>query len=517
MQGKSRLRGTFLAVTLSAALALGLTGCQSAVDAQSNPAKPDATPVAGGTLAVAQSSDVQPTNLLSARLSNMAWASNVFETLTTYDEDGEPQPRLATQWKLSDDGLTLEMTVRDDVTFHSGRKMTADDVKFSIEYLRKSDSQVAFIADRITSIDVTDPTHLTFTFARSISNIFDLFEYAYILDQDTVGTGLADGSEVIGTGPFTFVQWAPGSELTLERYEDYWDGPAYLDGIEIAVISDSTAMLNAVRSGRSQVALGMSPVDVESLSANPGYTFVDSTGSVYPLGINTTAAPFDTKEARRAVQTAIDRERIAAQVFGDTATPTNLFWNEDTIGYPDDLENAYAYDPDQAKADLAAAGAAGAAIEINVIAIPAAKNIAEIVRNNLEAVGLVPTINVVETQVFGQRQAAGDLGQMFVPLHGLNGRLGPETLMHTLPALREKNPSQFTSETYAQLRLALEDATDEDDYVQRLHELSEFIVDEAFSAAIVRVKGKFVEADEIEGLVWSSRSYLDAKSTYIAQ
>src|SRR5690606_12506720 len=186
---------------------------------------------------------------------------------------------------------------------------------------------------------------------------------------------------------------------------------------------------------------------------NPGYTFVDSTGSVYPLGINTTAAPFDTKEARRAVQTAIDRERIAAQVFGDTATPTNLFWNEDTIGYPDDLENAYAYDPDQAKADLAAAGAAGAAIEINVIAIPAAKNIAEIVRNNLEAVGLVPTINVVESQVFGQRQAAGDLGQMFVPLHGLNGRLRSEEHTSELQSrenlvcrlLLEKKKSKTTS------------------------------------------------------------------------
>ena len=513
---KHRLR--MAAVAAGASLALLLSGCQAAVNLDSSDtAGAAAAPVKGGTLAVAQSSDVQPVNLLSARLSNMAWAANVFEGLTTYDDTGQPQPRLATKWSLSDDSLTMQMEIRDDVTFHTGRAMTADDIKFSIEYLRDSDSQVAFIAKRIDSIEVLDPAHLTFTFSRPISNIFDLFEYAYILDRDTVEEGLADGSKVVGTGPFTFSEWAPGSSLMLERYDDYWGGPVYLDGIDIAVITDSTAMLNAIRGGRSHVALGMSPLDVESLSSDPSFDLIDSTGSVYPLGINTTEEPFDTKEARQAVQIAIDRERIAKQVFGDTGTPTNLFWNEGGLGYPAELENAYPYDPDKARDQLTTAGAAGASVEINVIAIPAAKNIAEIVRNNLEAVGLVPTINVVETQVFGQRQASGELGQLFMPLHGLNGRIGPETLMHTLPALREGNPSNFSSERYAELRRALEDAENEQDYVTRLHDLSELIVDEAFTAAIVRVKSKFVESKKINELVWTSRSYLDAKSTFIAE
>ncbi|GAA4045559.1 ABC transporter substrate-binding protein [Agromyces indicus] len=498
----------------AAALAMTLSGCQSAVDLET---EATSEPVEGGILTIAQASDAQPANLLAGRLGNQAWASNVFETLTYQDADGEPQPLLATEWALSGDGLSMDLTIRDDVTFHSGRAMTAEDVKFSFEQAAAPEwnSQVGYIAKSFEGIDVVSPTELTIRFSQPTQNIFDFLEYAFIIDSETY-TGLADGSQVIGTGPFLFESWSPGTELTLVRNDEYWGDEAYLDGIEIAVISDSTAMLNAVRSDRSQIAVGMNPVDVQSMAANDAFTVENLVGSVYPLGLNVTQAPFDTKEARQGVNFAIDRERIAEQIFGDAGVVTNLFWSEDTPGYPEDLANAYAYDPEKARELLADAGAEGAEVTINVISLPQNTSVAEIVRNNLEEVGLKPTINAVETQSFGQRQIAGDLGQAFMPLHGLNG-LGPVTLMDTLPSLREGNSSQFWTDEYVELRTALAEAEPGDEFEEALHALSEYIVDEAFTSVIAQSNGQVVVAETAHDLRWSSRAYLDAKSAFVTE
>ncbi|MFM9709673.1 ABC transporter substrate-binding protein, partial [Streptomyces galilaeus] len=88
--------------------------------------------------------------------------------------------------------------------------------------------------------------------------------------EPETAAGLADGSKVVGTGPFVFESWTPGSAFTLARYDGYWGEKPHLDGIDVAVIGDSTAMLNAVRSGRSQLAIRMNPQDVTSVGGSAG-------------------------------------------------------------------------------------------------------------------------------------------------------------------------------------------------------------------------------------------------------
>ena len=499
-------------VSVIVAMALALTGCQSAVDAE--PSEPD-QPVSGGTLTIAQATDIQPNNLLATRLGNSGWAANVFETVTAYDANGEPAPLLATDWTVADDGLAITLSLRDDVTFHTGRTMTAEDVKFSFEYLIQSPSQVAFIGDTFAGIEVLSETELRIDFTAPTPTIFDFFEYAFILDSETID-GVAEGSEIIGTGPFLFESWAPGSSVSLVRNDEYWGEPAHLDGIEIAIISDSTAMLNAVRSNRSQAAIGMSPIDIQSFSSNPDFEVIRTSGSVYPLGIDVTQPPFDQKAARQAVHYAIDRERIAAQIFGDAGVVSPLFWEATTPGFPEDLVDHYTYDPEKAQQMLADAGAAGAELTISVISLPQTTSVAEIVRNNLEAVGLKPTINVVENQTFGQNQIAGDLGPAFIPVHGLSG-LSPISLLSTLPSLRQGNPSKYWSAEYEDARAALATAAPGQEYADALHDLSVLILDEAFTSVVVQAVGQTVITTDAIDAGWTRRGYLDAKSMYLNQ
>src|SRR5687768_6475240 len=85
----------------------------------------------GGTLRIAQGADAQPKNILAGRAGNNSWRHQVFDSLTMLDADtGEAVPVLATDWESSEDGLTFRIRIRDGVTFHTGRPLTAEDVVF---------------------------------------------------------------------------------------------------------------------------------------------------------------------------------------------------------------------------------------------------------------------------------------------------------------------------------------------------------------------------------------------------
>lgn len=500
------------ATAAALAFAIVATGC-----APTDPATdPDAaTPVVGGVVTVASSGDPKPQLVLAGNQANWSWQMGVFETLTLFDASSVPQPLLASSWVLAEDGTAIDITLRDDVTFHSGRPMTADDVKFSIEASLDPvyGSQLAWVAKEFTSIDVVSDTELRIEFSRPLPNVFDYFEITSIIDQETAA-GLADGSQVIGTGPFVWDEWSPGTSLTLVRNENYWGEAPYLDGIEVATITDQTALVNAVRSGRAQYVIGLSGIDVAAFKEDPEFEVLQTTGSVYPLGMNVEIAPFDQVEVRQAVNFAIDRERIIDQVFGGSAQVSQQFWAPSAIGYDPDLNSTYTYDPDKAQQMLEEAGAIGTEFEITVIPFPANISAAEIVRNNLEAVGLKPTVKTLELADFLTKQTEQDLGPMFMLLHGLG--FSPATLLNGFPSLRPTNPSRFASPEYEELRAAIQTAG-EAEIAGAVEDIAAYIAEQAWSLPLVYAPGEVVMAPNLEGVVASARAYADFKAAFLAE
>ena len=454
------------------------------------------------TLVVAQTSDAQPANILPGRAGNWPWRTNVFETLAYLDpETFEPVAQLATDWQVSDDKLSMDITLRDDVTFHTGRKMTAEDVKWSFETAAspESSSQVGFIARDFAAIEVTGDTTLTIRFSHPTGNIFDFFEFTSILDRETYDNR-TDGSQVVGTGPYRFVSWTPGASVVLERFDGYRDPEAAaIPRIEFAVIGDPTAVVSALRSGRAAVAYGLPSNQLIEFDRNPMYQTIDGGGVIYPFGVNVTTPPFDVKEVRQAVQYAIDRQRIVDQVFDGKGTATDLFWSPTSPGYSEDLATQYAYDPEKARQMIEAAGATGATVKIVVPAIPANRSIFEIVQNNLREVGLSPEAEVLEVADYDKRQVAGDLGQAFILIHGQVG-FSSTTLISSLPSLREGNPSQFWSEEYQTLRAAMDAAQTTEEQAKAVADLSEYMNDQAFNLALLQTPNSTVISSDLKGM-----------------
>jgi peptide/nickel transport system substrate-binding protein len=511
---QSRRRRPWAAITATAlALSIIATGCAPA-DPNTPPVE-TASPVVGGVVTVATSGDPKPQLVLAGNQANWSWQMGVFETLTLLDENGAPQPLLASAWSLADDGLSIDITLQEGVTFHSGRPMTTEDVKFSIEASMDPlyGSQLAGVAKEFTAIELKSDTEMTIEFARPLANVFDYFEITSIIDSETAA-GLADGSQVIGTGPFVWDAWSPGTSLTLVRNEDYWGEKAYLDGIEVAVITDQTALVNAVRSGRAQYVIGLSGIDVAAFKEDPEFEVLQTTGSVYPLGMNVEIAPFDQVEVRQAVNFAIDRERIIDQVFGGSAQVSQQFWAPSAIGYDPDLNDTYSYDPEKAQQMLEDAGAVGTEFEITVIPFPANISAAEIVRNNLEAVGLKPTVKTLELADFLAKQTEQDLGPMFMLLHGLG--FSPPTLLNGFPSLRPTNPSRFASPEYDALRAAVQSSS-EDEIAAATQDIAAYIAEQAWSLPLVYAPGEVVMAPNLEGVKPSARAYADFKSAFLAE
>lgn len=480
------------------------------------PARAQDTPVEGGTLRIVQGADAQPKNILAGRAGNDAWRHQVFDALTVLDsETGEPRPVLATEWEASEDGRTFRIRIRDDVTFHSGRPLTAADVVFTLEQMKvpENASQMRPIVSAYSTIEATGEHEVTITSESPVApRIFDVFQLAVIVDQETFA-GLADGTQVIGTGPFRWKEWVPGASLRLEKNADYWgDGP-YLDAIDISVIADSTAQANALR-GRADLVIGLTPRDSVMFRNDPNFQMLQAAGGqIFPLGLN--VETIENKELRQAIGFAIDRQRIIDQLFNGIGNGSAVWWSENEAGTTEELTNYYHYDPDRARELIAAAGAEGAEIDLTIIGLQPVPALYEIVQNNLREVGLAPVGNVVETAAFDQGQTAGDLGPAFMQIHGLQG-FSAATLVDALPALRDGNPSKFGPPRYRELKDALQSAQDGDAYAAALQELARFMLDEAFSHIIVHTNRLDATTSSVHGIVHLNVGYLELAGAWMS-
>ena len=157
--------------------------------------------------------------------------NQIYDTLLYYSPDGtkDPEPRIAESYEISDDGLDYTFHLRDDVTFHDGTPVTADDVVFSIELYKASEYQGSQIS-MLSSVEATDEhtvvCHLDAPYSPFLQGICSpmIASKAYYesSEDDFV-------NNPIGSGPYKFVSRAKGSNIKLEANEDYYRGNCTAD------------------------------------------------------------------------------------------------------------------------------------------------------------------------------------------------------------------------------------------------------------------------------------------------
>lgn len=298
----------------------------------------------------------------------VAWGSTlaaqlVYERLIIFDEHMNITPCLAKEWDFLDD-LTLEIKLRENVTWHDGEPFTADDVKYSIERMKDPNNLCVQASkyDTIKEVKVIDSTTLHITTIEPDPTMISKFGDTgmEIVPRHILESGKSLKSEPIGTGPYKMTEHIPDSHITYVKYDDYWDeGLPYFDKITARIIKGDTQKIAAIRAKQADIANITDMQHVQELEKDTNITVI-SNPSVTTLValLNTTKKPFNDIRVRKAISMALDREEFLDVVgygIGELSgpiPPANEYWSLPK----EELKQNYIQDIEGAKKLLADAG-----------------------------------------------------------------------------------------------------------------------------------------------------------------
>jgi len=274
-------------------------------------------PVTGGRLVVAETTPpvtFDPTQ--SALIKTWFPWQLAFDSLILQKPDGSFEPRLATSWEISDDGLTFTFTLREGVTFHNGEPFEADDVVYTFE--RAKENGIPYALARVGGIDTIvalDENTVEMTLAAFDAGFFNNLGNTYPVSTAILNREAGATSDpavfMVGTGPFKMVSYAPERELTFEKNEEYWDtGRPKVDELVIRYMPEQQAQLAALQAGEVHVMFP-EPETALVLAGDSNVTVQEIVSAgVIRLNVNSAKPPLDNVNVRRALALAIDRQEI---------------------------------------------------------------------------------------------------------------------------------------------------------------------------------------------------------------
>ena len=349
--------------------------------------------------------------------STYTW-SPTFETLTTFTDDGELIGELATDWKQLEPNLWT-FSLRKDAVFSNGRPFTAHDVAWSFNYLRTPHGLTAAVNRDLAVIEsATAIDDHTVSIKTKIPSAIlpRLMTPLYFVEPDhweKVGPEQF-AFEPIGTGPFTITKWQEG-KVTYKANPQSWR-PPIIEGIEILLLPEVTTRLQALLTGRIDVAIGMGPDDSGFLQSVGGRLHqrqpIDAISITLVIEEGRPAADI---RVRRALNYAVDKDAIADVLLNGYTKPATQGAVRGLFGYDPDLKS-YPYDPDKARALLKDADYEdGFSLDVEVITGSNASDSAvyQLVASNLADVNVelrvmrIPTSQMVRIILQGQWRGDG--------------------------------------------------------------------------------------------------------------
>jgi peptide/nickel transport system substrate-binding protein len=258
-----------------------------------------------------------------------------YDTLYQIDLNGVPQPWLATSATVSEDGLTVTLELRDDVTWHDGQPLTAADVKFTFDYFQ-ANTQGRFTRDlrpvAATEVDGEGRVIVTLKAPAPSLQLGTLADVPILPKH--IWEGIAAPAEQIfeggniGSGPYKLVEYQPEQFYRFAANADYFAGPPAVNELVAIKFADDAGALAALRGGEvDMIVRPVAPEQIDLLAAIPGMKV--ARGPLFTTQMITydmTKAPFNRLEVRQAMALAIDRQDIIDTVYLGAGTLGNAGW-----------------------------------------------------------------------------------------------------------------------------------------------------------------------------------------------
>ena len=426
---------------------------------------------AGGDLIIAELSDassLDPHGSNDVPSSNIQ--SNLYETLVNRDANGELVPGLAESWTQVDE-LTWEFKLKTGVTFHDGEAFNAEAVKASFDRLLDPEvaSPRAFLFEMVTEVKVVDEStvqfvteypfspllaHLTHNGGSIISPKSIEEDYAAMKADSSVKAGSVIGTNPVGTGPFKFESWTPGTEIKLAKFEEYAGTPVHIDSVTFKVVPESATRVAELQSGFAHIIGAVEPGQVANVNSFDGASVLETaSSSLTYLGFNTEKEPFNDPKVRQAISKAIDRPTLIEGIYEGFGIPAISPLAPGIFGYTEDV-TSMAYNIDEAKALLAEAGYAdGFKTTIWTNDNPARQQVAIVLQEELKKLNIQAEIEVMEFGSYLEKTAAGEHDMFILGWSNPTGDAdyGLYALFHSSQHGDPGNRSFYTSEKVDEL------------------------------------------------------------------
>ncbi|MCF6509147.1 ABC transporter substrate-binding protein [Blastococcus sp. MG754426] len=355
---------------------------------------------------------------------------NVYDTLVVPNaQDLTMEPSLATDWEVSEDGLTWTFNLREDVTFHDGSEFDAADVVYSYNRIIDEELSNAYRFATVESVEAVDPQTVEITVSQPTPNLPALigaFKGMAILPE-----GAADEydltTEAVGTGPFT-LESSDASSTELAAYEDYWGGAPSIGGVEFRYITEPAAALTALQNGEVQWTDNIPPQQIESLGGDDSVELATTPSVDYwYMSMNYDREPFGNPQVRQAIATAVDRAAVTEAARFGAAQPNQTAIPEDSFFYFD-------YAPFEPSAEEAQSLIEQSGVQTPITMglmvtdeFPETVTAAQVIASQLEPIGVDVDVQTVDFATWLDRQAQGDFDAFML---GWLGNIDPFDFYH---------------------------------------------------------------------------------------
>ena len=326
-------------------------------------------------------------------------ASLVHDALLAFDEAGEFSPGLATAFEVKSETV-VGLTLRQDVKFHDGTPLTAEDVKASIDRLGVSGLAQSMVVTPGISVTILSPTEIEVVSPIAFGVILSSLAFIKILPKANIDNPKNFGAGAMGTGPYKFVSYS-GTDVVLEANADYWGGAPKVQTVTFRYIEDAQARINALLSDQVDILTRVSSEDLVRVEGNADFYVNKQTPPAQIVAIYQHNGPLGDLKLRQAVAHAIDREGIAASIMrgtnavGFSALPTSSSFYEA-------LEPKFEYDLDKARALLAeSAYPDGVTLRMSTSTlVPNQIEIDQIIAASLQSIGINVEVERLEVGAF---------------------------------------------------------------------------------------------------------------------
>jgi peptide/nickel transport system substrate-binding protein len=357
----------------------------------------------------AEPSTLDPHN--STALANFAVQRVVYDTLVAQDENGQIVPCLAERWEVIDD-LTVRFYLRDNVYFSNGEKLTAEDVRYSLQRATQERGSAsmfsAFDGEGTKAVDeLTVDVKVKYPFAP-------IYNYLASSRGDIINKKAMEemgaeayGRNPVGTGSFILKDWITGDSLVLERNEKYWDEKPVFNKLVYRVITEPANRAIELETGGVDIIYDVATNDVARLSGSDKTKVIQGPGYKFSyITMNMSLEPFNDIRVREALAISLNMSDIVDSVYSGSAKLADSLIAPTVFGYK--KVGPYEYNPEKAKQMLAEAGYAnGLKVVLMTNEDRNFMDVAEIAQSMWKEIGIETEVQIMEQATLLSKAAEG--------------------------------------------------------------------------------------------------------------